>query len=303
MAPQANGVTPDVVDDVPNAFESHAVELGEVTLHAVSAGQRGRPLVLFLHGFPEFWWSWRHQLTAFADAGFFAVAPDLRGFHRSDKPRAVAAYRMKRLEADVAGLIRAFGAEQAVIVGHDWGGLIAFSFAARHPELVRRLCVLNAPHPSEFVGRLVSPKQLLRSWYVFFFQLPALPERWLAAQDFARLAATFERDGLDHETATRYAEAARSAGDALRGGINYYRASVRALFRGQSPTLPAILAPTLVIWGTGDKYLDPAFARPRPEHVANLRTEFVPHGTHWVQQVAPGRVNELLLEFVSSAGA
>jgi pimeloyl-ACP methyl ester carboxylesterase len=284
-------------------FESQAVDVGEVTLHVVTAGQRGRPLVLLLHGFPEFWWSWRHQLGALAEAGFFVVAPDLRGFHRSEKPRSVSAYRVGRLEADVAGLIRAFGAERASIVGHDWGGVIAYFFAARHPELITRLCILNAPHPAEFARRLASPKQLLRSWYVFFFQLPSLPERWLGAHDYARLAGTFLRDGLERETAARYVEAARTAGDRLRGGINYYRASVRDILRRTSADVPPIRTPTLVIWGDGDNYLAPELARPRSELVPNARVEFVPNGTHWVQQVAPARVNELLLGFLCAPNA
>jgi pimeloyl-ACP methyl ester carboxylesterase len=285
---------------VTDGFESRAVSVGEVTLHVVTAGQKGRPLVVLLHGFPEFWWSWRHQLQALGEAGFLAVAPDLRGFHRSEKPRDVKAYGIERLEADVAGLIRAFGAERASVVGHDWGGVIAYSFAARHPEHVERLCIMNAPHPSEFIGKLASPKQLLRSWYVFFFQLPSLPERWLAGHDYARLAAIFEHDGLDRETVARYVEAARTAGDRLQGGINYYRASIRDSFKTRGSELAAILAPTLVVWGDGDVYLDPSFARPRAELVRNARVEHVPHGTHWVQQVAPARVNELLLEFLKS---
>jgi pimeloyl-ACP methyl ester carboxylesterase len=205
------------------------------------------------------------------------------------------------LEADVAGLIRAFGAERCHLVGHDWGGVIAYSFAARHPELVLRLCILNAPHPAEFVRELASPEQLLRSWYIFFFQLPELPERWIAARDYARLARTFRRDGLDRETAARFVEAARTAGDRLRGGLNYYRASLREVLRGRRAELPPIHAPTLVIWGDGDSYLGRELSRPRRALVPNARVEFVPKGTHWVQQMAPKRVNELLVEFLGAA--
>src|SRR5579884_3024966 len=147
-----------------------------VRLHYVEAG-RG-PLVVLLHGFPEFWYSWRHQIPALAAAGFRVLAPDLRGYNESDKPPGVAAYGLERVAGDVAALVRHAGERRAAVVGHDWGGGIAWWLAMHRPDVVGRLAVLNAPHPAAFRRELRTPGQLLRSWYVFFFQLPALPE-WL----------------------------------------------------------------------------------------------------------------------------
>src|SRR5215471_13220996 len=146
--------------------EHHTADVGGLRLHYVVAG--AGPLVVFLHGFPEFWYSWRHQLPALAEAGFRAVAPDLRGYNESDKPVRVRNYRIDLLARDVAGLIAALGQRRAVVVGHDWGGAIAWWLAMRRPEVVERLVILNAPHPAMMLRELANPFQLLRSWYAYF---------------------------------------------------------------------------------------------------------------------------------------
>src|SRR3954449_2631161 len=145
-----------------------------VRLHYVEAG--AGPLVVLLHGFPEFWYSWRHQIPALAAAGFRVVAPDMRGYNRSDKPRGVRAYSGDALTGDVAKLIRACGAERAVVVGHDWGAAVAWQFAMAYPALLERLVIMNAPHPARFLRALRTWRQARKSWYMFFFQLPWLPE-------------------------------------------------------------------------------------------------------------------------------
>ena len=189
-------------------------------------------MCLALHGFPEFWYSWRHQLPALAAAGFRAVAPDLRGYNLSDKPPGVAGYRMEHLVADVAGLVRGTGRPRAAVVGHDWGGAIAWTFAMRHPELVERLVVLNAPHPAAFLRELRTPAQLLRSWYVFFFQLPGLPEWYVRRRDFALLERALRRGavrpGAFSDEDVRLCKEALARPGALTAAINYYR----AVFRG-----------------------------------------------------------------------
>jgi pimeloyl-ACP methyl ester carboxylesterase len=277
------------------------LDVGEVALHVVEAGVRGaRPLVVLLHGFPEFWWSWRHQIRALAAAGYHVVAPDLRGYHLSDQPRAVSAYRLERLEADVAGLIRACGAASAVVVGHDWGGVIAWSFARHHAESVDRLVILNAPHPRRMVEGLRTARQLRKSWYMFFFQLPWLPERLLSRDDYQLVQRMFERDGMSLADAARYAAAAkRTAG--LSGGVNYYRAAFHRTRRGNRPRRQRVEMPTLVIWGEKDRFLGKELAVPDPQHVPNARVEFIPQASHWVQHDAPERVNELLLAFLPAA--
>lgn len=284
--------------DADEAFEHELVDTGEVRLHVARAGRGGSPLVVLLHGFPQFWWSWRHQLRALAAAGCHVLAPDLRGYHQSDKPRAVSAYRMEHLEHDVAGLIRASGATRAVVVGHDWGGGIAYGLAEHHPELVECLAVLNVPHPERLLRGLRAPQQLMKSAYMLYFQLPLLPELALTARDFAGLRGVFEADGRPPEDIERYVAAARTAGDRLRGGLNYYRASLREALLGKAPPFEPIFAPTLVIWGQRDRFLREELAEPDPRLVPNVRVERIPQATHWVHEDAPELVNRLLLELI-----
>ncbi len=176
----------------------HFASVNGIRLHYVEAGTG--PLVILLHGFPEFWYSWRHQLTALSEAGFRVVAPDQRGYNESDKPAGVSAYRIENLTADIAALVRHLGEPSAHIVGHDWGGVVAWHLPLHHPGLVRRLVILNAPHPALFVQALSRPAQLLRSWYIFFFQLPWLPEWALRRRNFAGLKrpCSLTRSGRGH---------------------------------------------------------------------------------------------------------
>ena len=156
-------------------------DLGDVRLHYVEAGEG--PLVLLLHGFPQFWYQWRHQVPALVEAGFRVVAPDMRGYNLSDKPPGVRPYRLELLARDVKRLILACGEGKADVVGHDWGAIAAWIAAMRYPGRVGRLAILNVPHPARFPEGLLSPRQLLRSSYVFFFQIPRLPEEAIRAGD------------------------------------------------------------------------------------------------------------------------
>jgi pimeloyl-ACP methyl ester carboxylesterase len=256
------------------------------------------PLIVFLHGFPEFWWSWRDQLTAFAGAGFWAVAPDLRGYNESDKPEGVGAYEIETLARDVADLIRALGREKAVVVGHDWGAVVAWAFAMYHPELLDRLAILNVPHPLVMLKNLrSSPKQLLKSWYIFFFQLPRIPEKFVARRDFEFARTTFRIDGFDNETIEHYIDALRVP-NALTSAINYYRASIRRAAKGRVPEMRDIQQEVLVIWGDKDRYLGKELAEPPKDMVPNARVVHLPNATHWVQNDATQEVNRLLLDFV-----
>ncbi|HEY3449737.1 MAG TPA: alpha/beta fold hydrolase [Myxococcales bacterium] len=276
--------------DIPGAT-ARLVHTGEVHLHCVEAG--AGPLVLLLHGFPEFWWSWRFQIPALAAAGFRVVAPDLRGYHLSDQPSRVADYRIDRLVGDVVGLMDALGEKRASVVGHDWGGLVAWAFAMAQPARLRKLAILNVPHPRRMLKGLLCPRQLLRSWYVFFFQLPWVPERFLAMHDYAPLRRSFRADELPESAIDRFVDAARASG--LRGGIDYYRAALRHPF---TPGPRRIDAPVLVIWGERDRALRRELAEPDPRLVPNARVVRIPGATHWVQQDAPERVNALLTEFL-----
>jgi pimeloyl-ACP methyl ester carboxylesterase len=296
----------DVSAPLPRGAGSGFATVNGVRLHCVEAGS-GPPVVL-LHGFPEFWYAWRHQIPALAEAGFRAVAPDLRGYNLSEKPPGVGAYELRHLVADVAGLIRWTGAPSAVLVGHDWGGVIAWHVAKHHPDLVRRLIILNAPHPVVMKRELGSWAQRRRSWYAVAFQIPALPELAIRALDFAILRRILRRDpvrpgaftGDDIEAYVR----ALSQPGALTATINYYRA-LRAGSRGR-PSGPrwrdtVIAAPTLLIWGERDRYLGLPLLDDLERLVDSLRIERIPDASHWVQADAPERVNELILDFLGQA--
>jgi epoxide hydrolase 4 len=274
-----------------------------VRLHYVEAGD-GPPVVL-LHGFPECWYCWRHQIGPLADAGFRVLAPDQRGYNDSDKPRGVRNYRLSLLVQDVVGLIRHAGAERAAVVGHDWGGVLAWVVAMAHPEVVDRLAVLNAPHPLAYRRELANPAQLLRSWYVLFFQLPWLPERLLSARGyrFVREALTRQagRPGAFTPEEVRLYQEAMARPGALTAALNYYRALPR--FWGEALRAErTVNAPTLVIWGERDPYLGVGMTRGLERWVPNVRVERLPDVSHAVQNEAPERVNELLVEFLNERG-
>lgn len=178
--PPTDALLPDISE-----ADTTVREVGDVTLHVVAAGDPGDPLVVLLHGFPEFWYEWREYIEPIVAAGYRVVVPDQRGYNRSDKPPGVRAYRMTELSGDVVDLVAAEGYDSAHVVGHDWGGAVAWDVALRHPETVERLAVINAAHPTVFEDVLLSnPTQLRKSWYLFFFQLPRLPEWYLRRNEY-----------------------------------------------------------------------------------------------------------------------
>jgi pimeloyl-ACP methyl ester carboxylesterase len=273
-----------------------------VRLHYVEAGEG--PLVVLLHGFPEFWWSWRRQIPALVDAGYRVVVPDQRGYAQSDRPRDWREYRIERLAADVAGLIEALGEEQADVVGHDWGAAVAWMVATLHPERVRRLGILNVPHPETMQRTLQrSPKQLLHSWYMFFFQIPWLPEhlmRWGGRRTLESAYRDARPGAFSAEDVARYEEALMGPGG-LRGPINWYRAALRRSPRSTRALYRPIPAPVLVIWGEQDRFLIKEMADPDPRLVPDVRVVRLPDASHWVQHDEPERVNALLTDFLSAA--
>ena len=277
-------------------------DLGDVRLHYIEAGEG--PLVLLLHGFPQFWYQWRHQILALVEAGFRVVAPDMRGYNLSDKPPGVQAYRVELLARDVERLIRTCGEGTATVVGHDWGAIAAWIAAMRHPGRVERLAILNVPHPTRSLDGLLSPMQLLRSSYMFFFQIPRLPEKVIRAGDFALLRSVFRSDPVQPEAFTaedieRYIEAIAQPG-ALTASLNYYRALLR--YPGETRALlKRVEAPVLVIWGERDRFLSRRLAEPPRLWVPNLmRVKRLPNASHWVAEDRPLEVNTLLLDFLRS---
>jgi pimeloyl-ACP methyl ester carboxylesterase len=273
-------------------------DVNGVHLHYVEAG--AGPLVVLLHGFPEFWYAWRRQILPLAAAGFRVVAPDLRGFNLSGKPEAVAAYGLRTLVKDLHALIVSFGAARTSIVGHDWGAAVAWAFAMRHPEALERLAILNGPHPGSLLKGLRSPRQLVRSWYMFFFQLPWLPEyaarrngHALLLEPFRRLPAAARWDKAEEEA---YQKAFEQPG-ALRAMINYYRAMFRA---GSAVRLKPIDSEVLISWGERDAYLGRSLAQPSAHWVPRARVEYLPEAGHFIQHEEPDLVNERLIDFLAT---
>ena len=270
-----------------------------VRLHYVERG--AGPLVLLLHGFPQYWGAWRRQIPVLADAGFRVVAPDLRGYNLSDRPASTDAYQASRLAWDVAELIKGLGESRAHVVGHDWGGVIAWHLATRHPERVRSLAVLNAPHPRRFARALRRSTQAVRSWYAGFFQIPWLPERLLELGDHALLARVLRHSparagAFDEPEIARHRVTWRRPG-AMRAALAYYRAafSVRA---AQAHRHATIATPTLVLWGMRDRYLLPSLCEGLDEWAPDVRVVRFPEASHWLMEDEPERVNAELVAFL-----
>ena len=278
-------------------------ELDDVRLHYVEAGDG--PLVVLLHGFPEFWFAWRFQIPALAEAGFRVVAPDMRGYNLSSRPPDVAAYDTDRLARDVVDLLRERGADRALLAGHDWGAAVAWATAMNHSEAVERLAVLNVPHPARMAQGLRRPRQLAKSWYMFFFQLPWLPERVVRARRWWFFRYAFEHDArpgaFTPEDIDRYVEAWSRPG-AVTAMINYYRAAFRQTPGRLEGRIRPIHSPTLVIWGDRDRYLGADLAEPDRADVPNLEAVVrLPNASHWVYHDEPERVSQLMVDFFSAA--
>lgn len=281
------------------SLEHHRVPTNGIHLHVVQCGPAAGPLVILLHGFPEFWYGWRHQLEALANAGFRVWAPDQRGYNLSDKPRRVRDYAIDQLAADVLGLLAAAGRETAAVVGHDWGAAVAWHLAAHHPARIRRAAVLNVPHPQVLAGALVrQPRQLLKSWYVFFFQLPWLPETlvrlngwWVARRALRRSS----HPGTFSDADLAWYQVAWAQPRAMRSMVNWYRAAAR--FAGRLGETSRVAVPLCIIWGENDAFLNANLAQKSLAFCDAGQLTYLP-ASHWVQHEEAAKVNELLIEFL-----
>ena len=268
-----------------------------IRMHYVTQGNG--PLIVFLHGFPEFWYSWRYQMPFLAELGYTVVAPDLRGYNDTDKPRT--GYDVPTLVGDIAGLIKGLGQEKAVIVGHDWGGALAWAFAMSYPQMTERLIVMNAPHPQAMQRAFRTLKQLRKSWYMFAFQLPWLPENALLrnnAYEIGRMlkGAAVQKSAFPNEVLATYQEAMSKPG-AMTAALNYYRQLFRHPLRS-AKNYTSIGVPTLLIWGEQDIALGIELTYDLEQWVPNIQIKRIPDSGHWVQQEKPELVNTLMAEFL-----
>ncbi len=289
-------------------FRHGYAHVNGVRLHYVEHGEEdagGKRLVILLHGFPECWYSWRHQLIALGER-FHVVAPDLRGYNLSDKPPRVSDYKLDKVVQDVRALVGHFGKGEAGIVGHDWGAAVAWELARESPGIVWKLAALQVPPLAAWRANFTF-EQLLRSWYMFFFQLPRVPEWWTSAGDFAAIERTFKqttaRKNIFTDTDIAIYKAALREPGALTSAINYYRANMPALFRrkqsgGEREDAP-VRVPTLFIYGEQDFAILPQTVRGVGDFVRASYTEVrIKESNHWVQQEAPAEVNRALLDFL-----
>lgn len=286
------------MDDIK--LEETFVKTNGIQLHTVMAGPQSGPPVFLLHGFPENWRCWIRQIPALVEAGCRVIVPDQRGYNLSDKPQGVKAYRMDELVNDVIGLIDALGYEKVNLVGHDWGAVVAWVLANQYPERLNRLGILNVPHPAVMKRFLQRDfEQLRRSWYVFFFQLPWLPEAGMRADNWRgavrALRGSGRMDTFTNEDIEKYKEAWSQPG-AMTAMINWYRAALR-----YQPPIPAdarIHVRTLMMWGTKDLALSRRMARPSMDYCDEGNLIFFPEATHWVQRDEAESVNHYLVDFL-----
>ena len=287
-------------------FEHKYADVNNIRLHYVTEG-KGK-LIMFLHGFPEFWYEWKDQLAELG-RDYRAVAPDMRGYNLSSKPADVEQYRMKFLVEDIRALAEHLGHKKFILVAHDWGAGVAWPFAIRHSDYLEKLIIINGVHPVTFTRELRNnPEQQKASQYILVYRTPEA-EDILSRNNYAILVSSLLEDGLKQgyfteEDRKAYIEAWSQPG-ALSGGLNYYRAASLGSFTGESddvlsadPSLFTVTVPTLVIWGEKDKWRGAGSLEGLEKYVPNLTVKRVPDGSHWVIHEKPALVNAYIREFI-----
>lgn len=279
-------------------FQEQWFHRGDVRLHAIVAGPENGPPVILLHGFPEFWYSWHSQISPLARAGFRVVVPDQRGYNLSSKPRNIRDYAIAELIFDVLAIADQIGTEQFCLAGHDWGGGVAWMTAIQHPQRVRKLLIVNVPHPAVMLRKVRSDlKQMMRSWYIGFFQIPRLPEALFSAFNFSwglsalkgsSLPGTFSDQDL------QLYRAAWSQPGTVTAMINWYRAFLR-----HKPRIGDVRVhvPTRVLWGMLDRFLLPEMAAESVRFCDSAEVTYFAGNTHWLQHEQPDEVVKGMIEF------
>ena len=303
-------MTEEIIKKKYPQFKSEFAEVNNIKLHYVKAGPEDGELIIFLHGFPQFWYMWRDQLLDLSK-DYLAVAPDMRGYNTSSKPEELEQYQPQHIVEDIRALVEDhFGRKKFILVGHDWGGVVAYPIANMHPELVEKLIIINAPHPNVF-GKLISNNkdQQTSSQYVLFFRTKKA-EEFLSANDFANLFAAVLTPEIEFDDDDRqiYKDAWSQPG-AITGGLNYYRAGglkppsqgedISEVTSEQLKANPVMInMPTLVIWGEKDTALTVHNLKGLDEFIPDLTIKRIPEGSHWVVNEQPDKVNTLIREFI-----
>lgn len=272
-----------------------------IRMHYVTEGE-GEPLLL-LHGFPQFWYAWRHQIPVLSKH-FKLIVPDLRGYGQTDRPPHIADYNIDLLGKDIVSLIQALGYKKAHIVGHDWGGAIAWHLALEHPDVIHKLIILNCPHPRIFSKALRSNfSQMRKSWYIAFFQLPYIPELLFKlfgrkmVKDAMRGSAIKKEAFTDEDINIYYNELMKPG--AFSAALNYYRAAMRTIVCSKPSSTKMISTPTLVIWAENDIALGKELSYGMERLFSGpFMLSYVPHCSHWVNEEQPEKVNELIISFL-----
>ncbi len=281
-------------------FRTRFFDLPGLRVHAAEAGPSDGPLALLLHGFPGFWYCWLRQMPALAEAGFHVLAPDQRGYNLTEKQ---GPYTLDTLAADMAGLVSAAGYQKAFVAGHDWGAAVAWALAFTHPEQVEKLAILNVPHPYVMLQGLRggNVRQLFKSWYIFFFQIPRLPEALLSRNDFTRLRRLLRGSGLPDTFSAADLNTYTSAWEqpgALRASIGWYRAMARLSLSRQNHALDQrVTRPTIILWGDQDVALEASLGERSLQWCDDGRIVHYPGASHWVQLDAAEQVNRQLVKF------
>lgn len=280
-------------------YEHQMIEANGHTFHMVCAGPKDGELVLMLHGFPEFWYGFRHQINQLAEAGYFVVVPDQRGYNKSDKPQEVEAYTLNKLRDDCEAFIDTFNREQAFVIGHDWGGAVAWHLAATRPNRVKKLIAINIPHPADMPKMfLKQPTQVIRSAYMMFFQIPTVPEKVLATNRFQYLAkglAITSKEGAFAERDLKSYQSAWMKPGAITGMLNWYRALLLQIKKGFKEIDLQVEVPTVILWGMQDQFLSKRLAKESAKRCKNVKVVFISDATHWVHHEQPEIINYLIL--------
>ncbi len=283
------------------SFNFKYISTNGVKLHCLRVGQSDKPLIILLHGFPEYWASWKNQIQDLLDAGYQLMIPDQRGYNLSSKPWRIGSYKIDKLAKDIIGLIDYAGKEKAYVIGHDWGAAVTWFIGITYPDRIHKIITINVPHPSVMKKFLLTDKeQRKKSYYMYYFQLPIIPQLYLKRKKYKRLVATLVKTSNDgtfsDEDIARYKQAWGQK-RAISCMLNWYRASFRR--RVKIPD-KRVTVPILIVWGINDKFLKKEMAEASLDYCDYGKLEYVNGTTHWVQHEKPGEVNQLIIDFIGN---